>query len=66
MFGLESPGRLNTIHDWHGNIDNDDVRLQIRHRFEQRPPVGHRPHKLALIFQEASKPLDDEGMVIGQ
>ena len=63
--GVAQPaGGFHAIQQGHGDIEQDDIRLQLFRGRQQGPAVFHRSHYLALGFQNLPKPLHDQRVVI--
>ena len=50
--GLQTARRLNSVEQRHGNVQQNDVRLKLWSKLEQRAPVFHFTDNVELGFQQ--------------
>ena len=63
--GTELPGRIETVQERHGDVQENQVRTKLLCRLHQRPPVFHRAHHLALTLHQPLQAGEDQRVVIG-
>ena len=63
---LETTQRFDAIEAGHGDICDDNVRLQLFRGGHQRWPIRGRPGNFKLIAQQGLQTLDDHLMIVSQ
>src|SRR4029077_17543969 len=54
MLFPELPGDLNSIHLWHGDVQDNHVRLEVQCRFQCGSAVRNRANKIERFGQQGS------------
>lgn len=66
VLDLQHARGIDPIEHRHRDVQNHDIRLQLRDGIQQGTSVSDRADQLALIVQEAPKSLQHQGMIVGQ
>ena len=68
MLALNHAASFETIHSWHGNVENHYIGVQIGHFFQRLEPVRSLAHHfpIAPSLQESSQPLPHNRVIVYQ
>src|SRR5271166_1045877 len=63
---LQLTGGVETVEQWHGNVEDDDIRPNLGGKCEQGTTISDAPDDVATGFEQLRECLPDQAMIIRQ